>query len=71
MNICLFGLFLLEVKVMQEPTKFFNFQLPYRTFEELRDISQRNNCPIAEIVRSGVDRVLTELKEKTTGVQAK
>ncbi len=59
------NLFLLGVKVMQEPTKFFNFQLPYRTFKELKDISKRNDCPIAEVVRSGVDKVITEYNTRS------
>ncbi len=51
---------------MQEAMKLFNFQLPYRTFRELKDISKRNDCPIAEVVRSGVDKVISEYNSENT-----
>ncbi len=55
---------------MQEPMKFFNFQLPYRTFEELTNISKRKDCSVAAVVRTGVDRIITEYHKETVGEKA-
>ena len=43
---------------MKEPQKLFNFQLPYRTYEDLRILGYENNCSVAEIVREAVTCVV-------------
>ncbi len=40
------------------PSKFFNFVLPYETYQELKQISIESEKPIAEIVREGISRIL-------------
>ena len=45
---------------MKEPSRFFNFQMPYEKYEQLETISRQNDCSIAEIVRAGVDKVISE-----------
>ena len=40
------------------PIKFFNFALPYETYQELKRISIESEKPIAEIVRQGIGLVL-------------
>lgn len=41
-----------------KPTKFFNFALPFATYQELRMIAIKKEISIAEIVRSGIDLLL-------------
>lgn len=41
-----------------KPTKFFNFALPFETYQELRMIAIKREISIAEIVRSGIDLLL-------------
>jgi len=39
---------------MKEPSRFFNFQMPYKRYAELEAISKQHNCSIAEIVRQAI-----------------
>ncbi len=52
---------------MKEPTHLFNFQMPYKKYEELRSLSDRNDCSVAEIVRTGVDLVIENYKHVNDG----
>ncbi len=47
---------------MKEPQKLFNFQMPYRTYKELRNLGYEYNCSVAEIVREAVERVIERNK---------
>ncbi len=40
------------------PIKFFNFALPYETYQELKRISNETGQSVAEIVREGINYVL-------------
>jgi len=48
---CVYGGFM-------RPSKFFNFVLPYETYQELKQLSIESEKPIAEIVRQGIGLVL-------------
>mgnify|MGYP001562364757 CR=1 FL=1 len=41
-----------------KPSKFFNFALPFETYQELRMIAIKKEISIAAIVRSGIDLLL-------------
>ncbi|ODS34506.1 MAG: hypothetical protein SCARUB_00382 [Candidatus Scalindua rubra] len=43
---------------MREPSRFFNFQMPYKKYAELEAISKQNDCSIAEIVRQAINLLL-------------
>jgi hypothetical protein len=46
---------------MKEPCRFFNFQIPFRTYEQLKTISNRNDCSVAEIVRQAIGLLLDKI----------
>ncbi|GAX59895.1 transcriptional regulator [Candidatus Scalindua japonica] len=46
---------------MKEPSRFFNFQMPYKKYEKLEAISKQNDCSIAEIVRQAINLLLDKL----------
>ncbi len=46
---------------MREPCRFFNFQIPYRTYEQLKALSNRNDCSVAEIVRQAISLLLDKI----------
>ena len=52
-----------------KPVKFFNFAMPYETYQELKQISIESEKPIAEIVRHGIDRVLKNPSCKCEGAK--
>lgn len=39
------------------PSKNFNLILPYLTYRKLRDLAEKNEISIAELVRRGIDLV--------------
>lgn len=47
------------------PTKTFNLILPFSTYRELKHVSMREGKPISEIVRTGIDLALKNIKGKT------
>jgi len=49
------------------PIKFFNFALPFETYQELKQISIESEKPIAEIVRQGINRILKNPTCKCSG----
>lgn len=51
------------------PIKFFNFALPYETYQELKQISIESEKPIAEIVRQGIGLVLKKPSCTCEGVK--
>jgi predicted DNA-binding protein len=46
------------MEVFMKPIKFFNFMLPYETYQELKRLSIESEKSIAEIVRHGINRIL-------------
>jgi predicted DNA-binding protein len=46
---------------MKEPSRFFNFQMPYKIYEQLQILSIRNDCSVAEIVRQAINLLLNKL----------
>lgn len=46
---------------MKEASRFFNFQMPYKKYAELEEISKQNDCSIAEIVRQAINLLLDKL----------
>jgi len=46
---------------MKEPSRFFNFQMPYTKYEELEVISRQNDCSVAEIVRQAINQLLDKI----------
>ncbi len=50
---------------MREPCRFFNFQMPYKKYEELEAISKQNDCSIAEIVRQAINLLLDKLNSSS------
>lgn len=44
------------------PSKNFNLILPFATYRELKQLSIKNEKPIAELVRRGIDFVLKNQK---------
>ncbi|MCK6470039.1 MAG: ribbon-helix-helix domain-containing protein [Candidatus Brocadia sinica] len=44
--------------MVREANKLFNLLLPFKQYQELRDLGTKTNRPIAEIVREGIDLVL-------------
>ncbi len=57
---------------MKSAYKFFNFIVPFETYEKLKDISTRNDISIANLIRRGIDLFLSdteknlrEIKENT------
>lgn len=48
---------------MKRPTRFFNFQMAYEKYGELEDLSNQNDCSVAEIVRQAIDLFLKSLKD--------
>ncbi len=55
--------------VMKQAHRFFNLLIPFKTYEELKEISAKTERPIAEIVRHGIDRVLKNPSCKCEGVK--
>ncbi len=53
-----------------EYTANIHFLLPVEKYERLKDISKRLDVPRSEIVRQGVDRIITEYHEETVGEKA-
>jgi predicted DNA-binding protein len=43
---------------MKQAHRFFNLLIPFKTYEELKEISAKTERPIAEIVRQGIGLVL-------------
>jgi hypothetical protein len=46
---------------MREPCSFFNFQMTYSKYEELKAINKQNGWSIAEIVRQTINLLLNKL----------
>lgn len=46
------------------PSKNFNLILPFATYRELKQLSIKNEKPIAELVRRGIDLVLKNSKSE-------
>lgn len=51
---------------MKEPCRFFNFQIPYKIYEQLQILSNRNDCSVAEIVRQAINLLLDKLNTNKT-----
>lgn len=49
-----------------KPSKFFNFALPFETYQKLRLIAIEKEMPIAELVRQGIGYLL----KNTTKIKA-
>lgn len=49
---------------MTEPTKLFNFQLSYSTYEKLRQLGIREDCSTAKIVRGAIDLFFEKLNDE-------
>lgn len=49
-----------------EPTKFFNFSMPFKMYTQLQLISRRDELPISHLIRIGITHVLAESKESGT-----
>jgi len=43
---------------MKQAHRLFNLLIPFKTYEELKEISAKTERPIAELVRLGIDIVL-------------
>jgi hypothetical protein len=52
--------------IMKEPCRFFNFQIPYKIYEQLQILSNRNDCSVAEIVRQAINLLLDKLNTNKT-----
>ena len=46
------------------PIKFFNFALPFGTYQELKRMSHKAGRSIADIVREAIDDFLKKSKSK-------
>lgn len=51
---------------MKSAYKFFNFIVPFETYEKLKEISTKNDIAIANMVRRGIDLFLSDT-EKNVG----
>ncbi len=58
-------LFLWKI-IMKEPSRFFNFQMPYKIYEQLQILSNRNDCSVAEIVRQAIGLLLDKINANKT-----
>ncbi len=47
-----------------EPTKFFNFTMPFDMYTQLQMISRRDELPISHFIRRGITLVLTDSQGK-------
>ena len=43
-----------------QPSKFFNFAMPFEMYIALRKLSVRSEAPIAELVRAGIRHILED-----------
>ena len=51
----------------KEPNKLFNLLLPFQKYQALRERGITTNTSIAELIRRGVDFVLSDGKSKKPG----
>lgn len=54
-----------------KPIKFFNFALPFETYQELRTIAIKKEVSIAELVRQGIEYLLKDTGKIKAGQNEK
>lgn len=49
---------------MGEPIKMFSVTMPYRTFEQLKDVARFQESSVGAIIRQGIDLFLKNVKSE-------